>query len=66
MPASSIVCNNIYGKPRAIDDTVVVGVADNLGRQPAQAIDLVGSTARDGCFAKVGDAFKNRIQLQGF
>ncbi|KAI1145443.1 aldehyde reductase [Nemania diffusa] len=44
--------NNIYGKPRAIDDTVVVGVADNLGRQPAQAIDLVGSTARDGCFAK--------------
>ncbi|KAI0867898.1 NADP-dependent oxidoreductase domain-containing protein [Hypoxylon argillaceum] len=66
MPASSIDCNNIYGKPRAIDDTVVVGVADNLGRQPAQAIDLVGSTARDGCVAKVGDAFKNRIQLQGF
>ncbi|KAH7303898.1 aldehyde reductase 1 [Stachybotrys elegans] len=36
--AYSPMANNIYNKPRAVDDPVVIAVADKLGKQPAQVL----------------------------
>ncbi|KAI0474296.1 aldehyde reductase 1 [Xylaria cf. heliscus] len=30
--------NNIYGKPKAVDDPIVTEIAENLGRQPTQVL----------------------------